>query len=85
MKTGLRISSNPLCGGSMEKSISCIPRFSATDPASSRLSAEVCREGMRTPMTFSGPSASHAIAAVRAESIPPDIPITTFWKLCLKT
>src|SRR5213080_2412788 len=36
LKTGPRISSNPLCGGSIEKSISCMPRFSATSPASSR-------------------------------------------------
>src|SRR5439155_1475078 len=52
--TGRRICSKPLCGGSMEKSISCMPRFSAVIPASSRLSDDVCRDGMRTPITFSG-------------------------------
>ena len=84
LKTGPRISSNPLCGGSIEKSISCMPRFSATAPASSRLSVDVWREGMRTPITFRAPNASHAMAAVNAESTPPDIPMTTFSKPCLR-
>ena len=68
----------------MEKSISCMPRFSAVIPASSRLSDDVCRDGMRTPITFSGPSASQAMAAVSAESTPPDMPITTLENPCLR-
>lgn len=34
-------------------------------------------EGMETPYTFSGPTASQAIAATSAESMPPDSPIST--------
>ena len=55
-----------------------MPSSSATIAASSRLSAEVWRDESRTPTTFSGPSASLAIAAVRAESTPPESPTSDF-------
>ncbi len=35
---------------------------------------------MDTPKTFSAPRASHAMAAARAESMPPDSPSTTLAK-----
>ena len=57
-----------------------MPRASAHSAASSRLSAEVKREGISTPITLRGPSASAAMAAVRAESMPPDSPSTAFRK-----
>ena len=62
--------------------MSCIPSDSAIAAASSRLSCDVKREGMRTPITFSGPRASAATTAVRAESTPPESPINTFLKFC---
>jgi hypothetical protein len=37
-------------------------------------------EGMLMPITCDAPSASTAIAAVSAESMPPESPITTRWK-----
>jgi hypothetical protein len=40
---------------------------------------------MVTPMTLSRPRASTAIAAVRAESMPPESQITTFLKPFLRT
>ena len=42
-------------------------------------------EGIATPVTRSGPSASAATAAVSAESMPPDRPITTPGKPFLST
>ena len=53
-----------------------IPRFSARVSASSKLSLDEYLVGMNTPNTFSFPSASFAITATRAESIPPEIPMT---------
>ena len=38
-------------------------------------------KGIITVFTFSGPNASEAIAAVKAESIPPDEPINIPLKL----
>ncbi len=78
-----RISSNPRWGGSMGKSIISMPSDSAIAAASSRLSCDVYRDGMRTPITFCAPSASAAITAVSAESTPPESPTSTFWKRCL--
>jgi ABC-type nitrate/sulfonate/bicarbonate transport system permease component len=40
---------------------------------------------MRPPATLPGPSASHAIAATNAESIPPETPIAAFLKPFLRT
>ena len=49
-----------------------------------RASVTLCSEeygpGMPTPVTFSLPTASTAITAVRAESMPPLKPISTFEK-----
>ena len=56
---------------------SWMPRFFASASASSLLSREVIDDGMKTPVTWSGPSASTAIDAVSAESMPPLTPITT--------
>ncbi len=56
-----------------------MPRLSASAFASSREPAELNRDGIETPRTFSGPSASAAITAVSAESIPPLSPSTADW------
>ena len=40
---------------------------------------------MATAVTFSGPSASAAMVAVRVESMPPDSATTTFSKPVLRT
>ncbi len=42
-------------------------------------------EGIETPYTFCAPTASQAIAATRAESMPPDSPIRTDLKPFLAT
>ena len=52
-------------------------RFLARAIESSTLPRLEKGEGISTPSTFAGPSASHAIAAVSAESIPPERPSTT--------
>ena len=49
--------------------------------ASSILISAVYLKGIITVLTFSGPSASVATAAVRAESIPPEEPIRIPLKL----
>ena len=56
------------------------PRFSLTSRASSRVASDEKRDGIETVCTRSAPSASAAIAAVSAESIPPEIEMTTSWK-----
>ena len=53
------------------------PRFSLTSRASSRVASDEKRDGIETVWTRSGPSASAAIAAVSAESMPPEIETTT--------
>ena len=45
--------------------------------ASPRVASDEYRDGIETPCTRSAPSAPTAIAAVSAESIPPERPITT--------
>ena len=60
--------------------ISLIPRLRQSLRASVTLPPELYFDGMETPTTFSAPTASAAMAAVRAESIPPLIPSTTFSK-----
>jgi len=54
-----------------------MPRFFASRRESSTLWPLLQREGMRMPSTFSGPRASQARAATRAESMPPERPSTT--------
>ena len=53
-----------------------MPSALARPSASSRLPCDEYCDGMATPRTFSGPSASTATAAVTAESIPPLNPMT---------
>ena len=55
-----------------------IPRFRANSTESSMLPWLEYREGIITPSTFSGPMASAAMAAVNAESMPPERPSSTF-------
>ena len=54
-----------------------MPRFSASERASSMLLCEENCDGMAMPVTFFAPSASTASAAVTAESMPPESPMTT--------
>jgi hypothetical protein len=57
----------------------------ASSAASSRECPDECCDGIETPMTDDGPSASTAIAATTDESIPPDRPSTTERKPFLRT
>ena len=52
-----------------------MPKFLANNEASIRLILEVYLKGIINVLTFFGLKASTAIAAVKAESIPPDEPI----------
>ena len=61
----------------MESSSSRQPSSAATPAASSRLWAEVYSDGSITQRTFSGPSASTAMAATSALSTPPERPSST--------
>ena len=54
-----------------------MPRCLASRSASRRVPADENADGMPTPTTLSRPSASTAIAATSAESIPPESPMTT--------
>ncbi len=54
-----------------------MPRFFAIRAASRRVPAEEYGEGMVTPVTLAAPSASTAMQATSAESIPPERPTTT--------
>ena len=54
-----------------------IPRLPASFLESSTLMSEVNLNGIMKVLTLSGPIASAAIAAVKAESIPPEEPIKT--------
>ena len=49
--------------------------------ASKLLSSELNFDGIMTVVTLSGPNASQARTAVKAESIPPDKPIIAVLKL----
>ena len=53
--------------------------------ASSRVASDENLDGIETVWTRSGPRASAAIAAVSAESMPPEIPITTSSKPFFET
>ena len=61
------------------------PRFAASASASVTLPSLEKRDGMSTPTTCSGPSASTAIAATSDESIPPESPMSTSVKPFLRT
>ena len=54
-----------------------MPRFRASRAASRRVAADEYGDGMVTPVTLAGPSASQATAATSAESMPPESPSTT--------
>ena len=54
-----------------------IPSAFASTAASACDAADVNGDGMETPTTCSGPSASAAMHAVSAESMPPESPSTT--------
>ena len=62
-----------------------MPRFFASETESSTLPREEYIDGMVMPVTLSAPSASTASAAVSAESMPPDSPMTTFENPHLRT
>ena len=68
---------NASCAASIGTVIVSMPRFSASSSASVTLPSLEYRDGMSTPVTRSGPSASTAIAATSDESIPPDSPMST--------
>ena len=57
-----------------------MPRFRASRAASRRVPPEENGDGMVTPVTLAGPSASQAMAATSAESMPPESPITAWRK-----
>ena len=62
-----------------------MPSRSETSRASFRVSEALKRVGIEIASTCSGPSASAASAATSAESMPPDMPITTRPKPFLRT
>ena len=62
-----------------------MPRLAASAAASVMLASLEKRDGMSTPTTWSGPSASTAIAATSDESTPPDNPIRTLVKPFFRT
>ena len=62
-----------------------MPRFSASSLASEIEWSDEYLLGIKTPNTFDLPSASTAIVATRAESIPPESPITTLFSWFLNT
>jgi hypothetical protein len=61
----------------METTANWIPSFTAISRASIKLWSEEYGPGMATPVTFSRPTASTAIAAVSDESMPPLKPMST--------
>ena len=65
--------------------ISSMPKLLPSSDASVLLSMLVYFEGIKIPFTLEGPSASVATAALKALSIPPDIPNTTPGKLFFST
>ena len=79
------IESNASCAGSIGMSQSGMPKFAASVSESDTLPTEEYRDGMLTPTTFPAPSASAAITATTAESMPPDMATATFEKPVLRT
>ena len=59
--------------------------FFAKSSASFKEDAGLNLDGIATPITFLEDSESTAIVAVKAESIPPEIPTKTFSKLFFST
>ncbi len=55
-----------------------MPRFRASRAASLLVPLDENCDGMVTPVTLAGPSASQAIAATSDESMPPESPSTTW-------
>jgi hypothetical protein len=76
-KTSASMRSKACIGSSIRRSISSVRRVRAIVRASSWVSLEEYGDGMTTHVTRSGPSASTAISATSAESIPPERPNTT--------
>ncbi len=62
-----------------------MPRFAANASESVTLPSLENRDGMSTPTTRSGPSASTAIAATSDESMPPESPMSTSVNPFLRT
>ena len=62
-----------------------MPRLAASTSESVTLPSLEKRDGISTPTTRSGPSASTAIAATSEESMPPERPISTSVKPFLRT
>ena len=77
-KNGSSASVTARRGPPMGSVSSLIPSRRATSAASSSEPREVYSEGSITPRTFSGPSASAAMVATIALSIPPDRPSSAF-------
>ena len=76
---------NATWAGSMSTVRVPIPRLAANSSASATECSLEYREGISTPCTWSGPSASTATTAVNEESIPPDSPTHTSWNPDLRT
>ena len=76
-KSGARLSRNAVNTGSIGTTSKRHPRFSARALESVSEPSDEYRDGMVMPCTRSGPSASTAMEATSAESIPPDSPTTT--------
>ena len=70
-------SSTAVTGCSMGSVSVSMPRFAASASASATECALEKRDGISTPSTCSAPSASQASAATRAESMPPERPMST--------
>ncbi len=62
-----------------------MPRLPASSSASVTLPSLENRDGMSTPVTCSGPSASAAIVATSDESMPPEIATNTSCNPFLRT
>ena len=71
-----RTSAKEVATVSIGISSSLMPRLSHKVSASVRFIAAVYLDGIETAVTASGPRASTAITKVRAESMPPDNPMT---------
>ena len=80
LKSGFKSFNIFLYAPEIDISSNLVPRFSATTFASFSEVFDVNSDGNITHLTFSDPKASAAIVATNAESIPPDIPRTTFSK-----
>src|ERR1035441_3523699 len=71
--------------GEMSTTVGVMPSRSQTTRASASDADDDVRYGIRMASTFSGPRAAHAMAALSAESMPPDRPTTTRSKPTLRT